>query len=509
MRNLVRSLVLFMMVGMALSATAFGQAIATRPAPQCRQDFDFTAAADQKTYDNRPVVAPGTFDKGGCDTWTVEYFVSGFSAASLSVKAANDLAGAPSTLSAWATAGGTMITGSFPSTATDRAAVTFKDYFPWVQVTLNSKTGTGHVTGVLYGWVTNPNQVSATITGDVMIDVSTLAKENGGNLAAIAASVAGTLTVGSHAVTNAGTFPVQATLTAETTKVIGTVNIAASQTIAVTNAGTFATQATLAAETTKVIGTVNVAASQTIAVTNAGTFAVQATLTAETTKVIGTINVASGQTIAITNTAFGATGSAVPAGAAAMGGNVSGTLRGITATNVSGSIYGLDANIVGVPGIVYNSTQPTVANGSTAADFQITARGELKVAPGVSGFTVTAANACKTDTVTKEYYISVGTSEDEHQIKATPGIFCGISARNANATTNAFVKCTNLTAASTTPGSSTIWYEMMVPFGLGFIDRNIGAPFSVALTCYIVTGKTASDATEVAADDVSYFITYQ
>lgn len=36
-----------------------------------------------------------------------------------------------------------------------------------------------------------------------------------------------------------------ATLTAETTKVIGTINVAAAQTIAVTNAGTFATQATL------------------------------------------------------------------------------------------------------------------------------------------------------------------------------------------------------------------------------------------------------------------------
>lgn len=40
-----------------------------------------------------------------------------------------------------------------------------------------------------------------------------------------------------------------ATLSAETTKVIGTVNVAAAQTIAVTNAGTFATQATLQAGT--------------------------------------------------------------------------------------------------------------------------------------------------------------------------------------------------------------------------------------------------------------------
>lgn len=79
------------------------------------------------------------------------------------------------------------------------------------------------------------------------------------------------------------------------------VALASDATLPVTNAGTFAVQATLAAETTKVIGTVNVAASQTIAVTQAtasslnatvvgtGTFAVQATLAAETTKVIGTV----------------------------------------------------------------------------------------------------------------------------------------------------------------------------------------------------------------------------
>lgn len=100
----------------------------------------------------------------------------------------------------------------------------------------------------------------------------------------------------SHAVTNAGTFAVQSAATqsgtwtvqpgntANTTawKVDGSavtqpVSVASIPSHAVTNAGTFAVQATLTAETTKVIGTVNVAASQTIATTNAGTFAVQNT----------------------------------------------------------------------------------------------------------------------------------------------------------------------------------------------------------------------------------------
>ncbi len=64
------------------------------------------------------------------------------------------------------------------------------------------------------------------------------------------------------AVTNAGTFAVQATIGAGS-NVIGHV-IVDSGVCQVTNAGTFAVQATLAAETTKVIGTVNIASAQTV-----------------------------------------------------------------------------------------------------------------------------------------------------------------------------------------------------------------------------------------------------
>ncbi len=150
------------------------------------------------------------------------------------------------------------------------------------------------------------------------------------------------------------TNPLPAVLKAETTKVIGTVNIAAAQTLAtvttvgavtaITNAlptgsnvigKTSIDQTTpgttnlvaLTAETTKVIGTVNIAAAQTLAtvttvgavtaITNAlptgsnviGKTSIDQTtpgttnlvaLTAETTKVIGTVNVAASQTIATT-----------------------------------------------------------------------------------------------------------------------------------------------------------------------------------------------------------------
>lgn len=105
---------------------------------------------------------------------------------------------------------------------------------------------------------------------------------------------------------NQTSIPVAATLAAETTKVIGTVNVASGQTIGLAAGSAVighvindassavighvivdsgAVNATLSAETTKVIGTVNVAASQTIAVTNAGTFAAQTTIAAGATSI--------------------------------------------------------------------------------------------------------------------------------------------------------------------------------------------------------------------------------
>lgn len=143
----------------------------------------------------------------------------------------------------------------------------------------------------------------------------------------------------SQAVTNAGTFATQSTLAAETTKVIGTVNVAASQTIGI-SAGSAVIGHVIndSGSTTAVTGNVAVtvadAANVTLgakadakstatdttaitvmqvlkeisameqapasrAVTNAGTFATQSTLSAETTKVIGTVNIASAQTVGI------------------------------------------------------------------------------------------------------------------------------------------------------------------------------------------------------------------
>jgi hypothetical protein len=179
--------------------------------------------------------------------------------------------------------------------------------------------------------------VDATITG------TPLMWEDGGNTLVVASAgnplpvsvannvslAAGTNLVGkvsidqvtanaNEVVTKSGSVTA-ATLAAETTKVIGTVNIAAAQTITTTATDldirnlVFATDkvdisgSTLAANSGVDIGdvTINNAAGASAVniqdggntITVDGTVSANATLAAETTKVIGTVNVSTGQTI--------------------------------------------------------------------------------------------------------------------------------------------------------------------------------------------------------------------
>lgn len=119
-----------------------------------------------------------------------------------------------------------------------------------------------------------------------------------------------------------------------------------------------------------------------------------------------------------------------------------------------------------------------------------------------------ATDTCDGLVPTTKRYISANTAADKSQVKATAGALCHIEASNANASANAWLKCTNLTSANTTVGSSAVFYDMIIPFGLTSVDTP-HIPFSVALTCYLVTGKTDADTTAVAADDIHYVLTYQ
>ena len=166
------------------------------------------------------------------------------------------------------------------------------------------------------------------------------------------------------------------------------VTVAASQTIAVTNTGTFAVQATLAAETTKVIGTVNQGTSPwvisgaitlasttvtgTVAVTqstspwvvsNGGTFAVQAACTQTTSPWI---------------VAGGGTAGTAATGVVTVQGIASMTPLLVTATFASAQHVIVDSgtitavtsitNPVAVTGTFWQATQPvSIASGQVAS----------------------------------------------------------------------------------------------------------------------------------------------
>ena len=109
-------------------------------------------------------------------------------------------------------------------------------------------------------------------------------------------------------------------------------------------------------------------------------------------------------------------------------------------------------------------------------------------------------------------YISVGTSEDKHTVKATAGTLFSISATNTAATV-AFLRCENDTSANTTPGSETPELDLAIPgatTGAGFhLDFPLGFAFSNAWTCWVVTGVADTDVAEVGANVIKILYTYK
>jgi hypothetical protein len=124
----------------------------------------------------------------------------------------------------------------------------------------------------------------------------------------------------------------------------------------------------------------------------------------------------------------------------------------------------------------------------------------LRVAP-------TAVVTGGADVVTRN---SAGTTEDEHAVCTGPCTVYSITATNHNAAI-AFLRCENDTAANTTPGSETVELDLAIPgsaTGAGItFSFPVGATFSTALTCWVVTGEADTDVAEVAANDVKLLYT--
>jgi len=112
-----------------------------------------------------------------------------------------------------------------------------------------------------------------------------------------------------------------------------------------------------------------------------------------------------------------------------------------------------------------------------------------------------------------KHFVTAGTTEDETEIKNAAGRLLSVQASNSAATV-AYLRCANLTAANTSPGSSTVFWGMAIPgatTGAGVVANfgPMGIAFSTALTCWVVGGKAESDVAEVGANDVQVNIQYK
>jgi hypothetical protein len=154
----VKTLFLGLLALALFSPLGFAQS--TRVQPDCIINFGIgggapLTGAGQATV---PQLGGGQNTQFGCFDWRINYFVDGFSGVSLLVQAAPDNAGAPGT---WATFSGStcaspptypcLTDGVNPNTSTTYASTGLSGPAPWVRVILSSATGSGSVSGVLYG----------------------------------------------------------------------------------------------------------------------------------------------------------------------------------------------------------------------------------------------------------------------------------------------------------------------------------------------------------------------
>lgn len=114
---------------------------------------------------------------------------------------------------------------------------------------------------------------------------------------------------------------------------------------------------------------------------------------------------------------------------------------------------------------------------------------------------------------TQHYRTSAGATEDEFEVKATAGVLTGGIITNTAATVS-YLKCSNLTAANTTPGSSAVFFAAAIPGATTGAGFNLPVPaggltFSTALTCYLVKGAADTDVAEVGANEVKVNLFYR
>lgn len=266
----------------------------------------------------------------------------------------------------------------------------------------------------------------------------------------------GAVTTSAPTYTTAQSNPLSLTTAGDLRTVFSNTSIAVTQASAaslnatVVGTGTFAVQATLAAETTKVIGTVNVAAGQTIAVTNAGTFAVQA---ASATAPVSTMNSASA------NAGLNVANAAVfdDVSPTAITENNFGFLRMSANRNLYGTIRDAAGNERGANVDSSNrlTTAPTLVSGSVASG----AFASGSIASGALASGSIAAGAM-VDLLTMRGTVAAGTAASNSLLtgaiyNSTPITVANGQGAALQSDANGFLKVNVATATGLAAGSTT------------------------------------------------------
>ena len=114
--------------------------------PDCQFFFTFTATGQ--------LPAGNGFDQRqqGCNTWSIVYFNSGFSAVSLTFQSAPNSNGSAGSWTTGFPVQQTVVAGSNPQTSIAGGFLWIVGQNAFTRVQLTSKTGSGVVQGAAFGW---------------------------------------------------------------------------------------------------------------------------------------------------------------------------------------------------------------------------------------------------------------------------------------------------------------------------------------------------------------------
>jgi hypothetical protein len=310
-------------------------------------------------------------------------------------------------------------------------------------------------------------------------------------------SVQNTVTVASHAVTNAGTFAVQAVCT---------------------NAGTFATQSVC---------------------TNAGTFAVQVDGNALTAlqlidNIVHVDDAAYtlGTHSGVMMMGFAGTQSVDANDAAALACTTAGALHiadaggSLTVDNGGTFVVQVDGaaltalQVIDNPVLVDDAAFTPATSSVMMAGFEADEGSTDSVDEGDAGaarMTLDRKVIVQPQPHTTgglSIFSSIDLDESEEEVKATAGQIYGITAFNRTAAP-LYLKLYNLTAANTTVGSSTVIATFVIPAnadsdGAGFVlNMPFGLTFDTAISAAVTTGVAAADTGAPGANDAVVNIFYK